>query len=220
MLHSVVGPGAARAPETRAPKHEVCHCFQCDSACPDARRKIFLFRFFGNCVTLLPSRLIAEGRCARSSRHARRGCGGREGVTACLQVRGRLASRADAKSYGPDTPTLVSSSQRCWRIARMMVANKPGAPGRLRISVKTTAQGMPDDLAAPVVTAACFFFCRRAMGEAFTRHSLRPLHCRGRARRAPLGHIVSRACEVMGGSAELHTRCHSGALAQQASRNP
>ena len=26
-----------------------------------------------------------------------------------------------------------------------MVTNKPGAPGRLRISVKTAAQGMPDD---------------------------------------------------------------------------
>jgi hypothetical protein len=34
---------------------------------------------------------------------------------------------------------------------------------------------MPDDLADPVVTAACFSCCRRAMGEAFTRHSLRPL---------------------------------------------
>jgi hypothetical protein len=41
--------------------------------------------------------------------------------------------------------------------------------------VKTIAQGVPDDLAEPVVTAACFFCCRRAMGEAFTRHSLRPL---------------------------------------------
>jgi hypothetical protein len=28
----------------------------------------------------------------------------------------------------------------------------------------------------PVVTAACFFCCRRAMGAASTRHSLRPLH--------------------------------------------
>jgi hypothetical protein len=31
-------------------------------------------------------------------------------------------------------------------------------------TVKTIAQGMPDDLAEPVVTAACFFFCRRAAG--------------------------------------------------------
>jgi hypothetical protein len=34
---------------------------------------------------------------------------------------------------------------------------------------------MPDDPAKPVVTAAWFFASRRAMGEAFTRHSLRPL---------------------------------------------
>ena len=42
-------------------------------------------------------------------------------------------------------------------------------------AVKTIAQGMPVDAAEPVVTAACFFCCRRAMGEAITRHSLRPL---------------------------------------------
>jgi hypothetical protein len=32
-----------------------------------------------------------------------------------------------------------------------------------------------DDLAEPVVTAASFFICWRAMGEAVARHSLRPL---------------------------------------------
>src|SRR6202012_2750409 len=36
---------------------------------------------------------------------------------------------------------------------------------------------MPVDPAEPVVTAACIFFCRRAMGEAITRHSPRPLQC-------------------------------------------
>jgi hypothetical protein len=41
--------------------------------------------------------------------------------------------------------------------------------------VNTIAQGMPVDPAKPVVTAACFFCCRRAMGEVVTRHSLRPL---------------------------------------------
>src|SRR5689334_15010378 len=40
---------------------------------------------------------------------------------------------------------------------------------------------MPVDPAAPVVTAACFLFCRRAMGEAFTRHSLHPLTWRVRS---------------------------------------
>src|SRR5262244_24413 len=58
-------------------------------------------------------------------------------------------------------------------------ANKPGTPGSARISRKTIAQGMPDVLALPVVTAACFFCCRRAMGAACTRHSLRPLLSEG-----------------------------------------
>jgi hypothetical protein len=48
-------------------------------------------------------------------------------------------------------------------------------------TVKTIAQGMPVDPAPPVVTAACFFCCRRAMGEAFTRHSLRPCSDEGRS---------------------------------------
>jgi len=38
---------------------------------------------------------------------------------------------------------------------------------------------MSDVPAGPVVTAACFFCCRRAMGVACTRHSLRPLADRG-----------------------------------------
>jgi hypothetical protein len=56
----------------------------------------------------------------------------------------------------------------------MTVAKEPGHRGEHEVSVKTIAQGMPVDLAEPVVTAACFSCCRRAMGEAFTRHSLRP----------------------------------------------
>jgi hypothetical protein len=50
-----------------------------------------------------------------------------------------------------------------------MGARKPGPQGERDISVKTIAQRMPDDLAESVVTAACV--CRRAMGEALTRHS-------------------------------------------------
>jgi hypothetical protein len=38
---------------------------------------------------------------------------------------------------------------------------------------------MPDDPAGPVVTAASFFVCWRAMGEAVARHSLRPLTFEG-----------------------------------------
>ena len=55
------------------------------------------------------------------------------------------------------------------------MAKEPGPRGEHDISRKTIAQGMPVAPALPVVTAACIFFCRRAMGEAITRHSLRPL---------------------------------------------
>ena len=95
------------------------------------------------------------------------GCGGRVGA-----ADERRAMRT-AKSCGPDPPTLGSSL--AVMIRKATVAKKPGTPGRARISRKTIAQGMPDDPAKPVVTAACVFCCRRAMGEAITRHSLRPL---------------------------------------------
>ena len=72
-------------------------------------------------------------------------------------------------------PTLRSSLAMMLCITQATGARKPGPRGDRDISRKTIAQGMPDDPAEPVVTAACFFCCRRAMGEAFTRHSLRPL---------------------------------------------
>ena len=62
----------------------------------------------------------------------------------------------------------------------MTGARKPGPRGERDISRKTIAWGMPGDPAEPMVTAACFFCCRRAMGEVVTRHSLRPLIIRRR----------------------------------------
>jgi hypothetical protein len=58
----------------------------------------------------------------------------------------------------------------------MTGARKPGPRGERERNRNTIAQGRPDDLAEPVVTAACFFSCRRAMGAACTRPSLRPLY--------------------------------------------
>ncbi|BAM89840.1 hypothetical protein S58_38500 [Bradyrhizobium oligotrophicum S58] len=61
---------------------------------------------------------------------------------ACLHADERQL--VDVKSQGPDTPMLVSIHDEA-SLRVEMVANKPGAPGRLRISVKTVAQGMPVD---------------------------------------------------------------------------
>jgi hypothetical protein len=53
-----------------------------------------------------------EGRCARSSRHARRGSGGREGSRAGSKEHADEGSLADVKSQRPDTPMLVSRAMR------------------------------------------------------------------------------------------------------------
>jgi hypothetical protein len=80
-----------------------------------------------------------------------------------------------AKSCGSGAPKQALRSRRCSRVLRVTVATKRWSPRRARITRKTIVQGMPVDPALPVVTAACFFCCRRAMGEVVTRHSLRPL---------------------------------------------
>jgi hypothetical protein len=94
----------------------------------------------------------------------------------CVDAR---SLKRTAKSCGSGAPKQALSSRRCSRVLRVTVATKRWSPRRARISRKTIAQGMPDDPALPVVTAACFFCCRRAMGEVVTRHSLRPLFSEG-----------------------------------------
>jgi hypothetical protein len=114
---------------------------------------------------------------SRSSRTLGAGCGGRGGVAR------RAALKRTAKSCGSGAPKQALRSRRCSRVLRVTVATKRWSPRRARITRKTIAQGMPVDPALPVVTAACFFCCRRAMGEVVTRHSLRPLHFGGTSSR-------------------------------------
>ena len=92
---------------------------------------------------------------------------------ACWRARRAWPVRT-AKSCGPDPPTLGSSL--CVTNAQATVAKKPGTPGRARDTPSNHCAGNAGCFGVPVVTAACFFCCRRAMGAASTRHSLRPLH--------------------------------------------
>src|SRR6202142_1957065 len=85
---------------------------------------------------------------------------------------GRRLKRT-AKPCGPGAP---KQALRPRNLSRTTVATKRWSPERARSNRNTIAQGRPDDLAEPVVTAACFFCCRRAMGAACTRPSLRPLY--------------------------------------------
>ena len=84
-------------------------------------------------------------------------------------------------SWPPDAEAKRVSVHR----SRVMGARKPGLQGERAISRNTIAQGRPDAQAKPVVTAASFFICWRAMGAACTRPSLRPLIVEGDADQDP-----------------------------------
>jgi hypothetical protein len=105
--------------------------------------------------------LIKRG-ASRSSRTLGAGCDGRGRCRYDERQRQRTA-----KSRGPDIPTLISS----WRDhPPVMVARKPGSPGRARRKpLKPFAQGRPIAKGVPVVTEACvsFRFARKAMGAIF-----------------------------------------------------
>jgi hypothetical protein len=102
-----------------------------------------------------------------SSRTSGAGCDGRVGVAR------RAAWMRTAKPRGPGPPTLGPSLKTM--IFRRRRLSSPVLRGDRGISRNTIARGMPVDAAEPVVTAACVSCCRRAMGEAITRHSPRPL---------------------------------------------
>ena len=94
-------------------------------------------------------------------------------------LRGRAVPSRTEKSCGPDTPTLVSSAHAYEARARR--EQQSPVPGEsTKDTVKTIAQGMPDDSAEPVVPSPCFFYARGPWVAASTRHSLRPLLFRGR----------------------------------------
>jgi hypothetical protein len=99
-----------------------------------------------------------------------------------------------AKSRGPDAPTLASSFAK--QFVRRRWQESPVTGESAEETVKTIAQGRPDETGEPVVTTlVCFLsFAREAAGALATRLSLRPLffegmvgisraHCVARSRR-------------------------------------
>jgi len=119
---------------------------------------------------------------SRSSRTLGAGCDGRGRCRYDERQRQRTA-----KSRGPDIPTLISN----WRDhPPVMVARKPGSPGRARRKpLKPFAQGRPIAKGVPVVTEACvsFRFARKAMGAIFAPAFPAPSVFGRRMDRASLG---------------------------------
>ena len=117
---------------------------------------------------------------------------------------GRTTSLRAAKSCGPDTPTLVLSSQ-AYDARGRWGQSSPVPRESTKDTVKAIAQGMPDDSAEPVVPSPCFFIARGPWVAASTRHSLRPLISEGMLPPIARTRIASRECEGMSGKGETHS---------------
>jgi hypothetical protein len=85
----------------------------------------------------------------------------------------RVAPTNDAKAYGevvrswrPD-----AGAKLCGMIHKATGARKPGPRESTKHTVKTIAQGVPDDPAELVVTAACLFICRWAKASVLAQRA-------------------------------------------------
>ncbi len=104
----------------------------------------------------IPSHL--EGRCARHGRW-----GGMRWTRAVLLT--RAWRPRTAKSCGPDAPTLASSSDNACALCLRWWQTSPVTKESAKETVKTIAQGRPDDSGEPVVSNSCaFYFCTRGCG--------------------------------------------------------
>ena len=144
-----------------APKNKVCQQFQRARTLQPRQRKYFTFAF-SEFVFIYRHPASCRGAYA-SSRYVEAGCDGRDG-----NARTSGASTSDAVSDGqvvwswhPDADALrwrvyaLSQTRRSFA-SRGHGGQKAGAPGRVRSSRNTIAQGRPDVRLVPVVTAACF----------------------------------------------------------------
>jgi|SRR5579864_8033510 len=138
-----------------------------------------------------PSRLGKRGVCAIVTKREA-GCDGR------ISVARRAALLRTAKSCGPGAPGLAPSvrGDDLARDGDYEVTDT----GEITYKPEDHRAGKAGCSANPVATAACFLLCRRAMGAACTRPSLRPLRFfRGRRRcttRAPNA-ARTRTCVLM-----------------------
>ncbi len=148
--------------------------------------------YFAFSEIVLSLRYPASLRGAYRGRHEREaGSGGRDGVArraASVGARVRLsAGRYQARRFRPcarhlrGRPSRVVLAPRCWRQVRDALTSTRATGARLPVPGESTEQPVKpsrregrDVSAEPVVTAACFLFCRRAMGAASSRPSLRP----------------------------------------------
>jgi len=144
------------------------------SACLPGLRKHSSF-FFSEIMIISSRPALTRG--AFRDRHER-GAGDAVDVRGsqrvrCMPTNGPVADGEAVWSWHPDAGVKFATMRSASRRRRW--PKSPVHRGERGVAVKTIAQGRPDVRLVPVVTAACIFCCRRAMGAACTRPSLRPL---------------------------------------------
>jgi hypothetical protein len=140
---------------SNARKNSFRECFQGRFGSPAPNAKIILFLFYRNYGLVAKSRLDRRG--VRVVTDVERG------MRWTRMSRWTSEQTRTAKSCGPGLPVLRSSPQ-CLDEQRGRRGQTSRSPRRARISRNPSAQGRPVFRLVPVVTAACFSFCRRAMG--------------------------------------------------------
>jgi len=150
-----------------APKNDFHEPIQADLACPALGAKIFLFTKIGNHA------FCCRPAAVRGALRDRHGCWRQDAMDA-LAVRDERG-RCGRRSRVVLSPRRWGQALRDDDSRRRWWLKSPAHQGEHEAAVKTIAQGMPVVPALPVVTAACFPCCRRAMGAACIRHSLCPL---------------------------------------------
>jgi hypothetical protein len=135
------GERLAKLPKQRAHKIEFRQRSQCATQCPAPKAKIFRFTSVYQqriCTSSTPPRGVSRSSRTRSWMRWTRLCRKTFGMNRVRSSRVVLAPRC----WSQACDWRCRPSAR--RAAQVMVANKPGTPGRARSSRKTIAQGMPE----------------------------------------------------------------------------
>jgi hypothetical protein len=158
----------------------ICPTVRSCKTCPELPIKRIRLRRRANQPHIFARLRLSKRGASRSSRVLGWRCGGRERVAVGFTgspTNGAFTDGEVVWSWHPGADAERNALARC----RDTGARKAGPRGEREGHRKPSRREGRDVSAKPVVPAACIFFCRRAMGAASSRPSLRPLEFRGRS---------------------------------------
>src|SRR4051812_19585003 len=198
--------GAFFTPETVALINAIRQRVQVDDGCPDGCRKIFLFLFFRNHVSLGKSRLIEEGRFAIVT-DVEAGSGGRIESQRGSVLRRRTVQMRTAKPCGPGIPELMPA--QCVDALSRKRGQESRSPGRARSKPSNHCAGKAGYWLS-LWFCRVLFCCTRTMGIGRYPVFPAPSRCRRVSSRKARAQRAARTLshELM---TDAQVRRHSGA---------